>query len=61
MKNFAKILIACGILFVGLSALLLGYNEPASAEYLMCLANIVLGFIMFVLGVIYLLVKNKHK
>lgn len=58
MKNFAKILIACGILFVGLSALLLGYNESASAEYMMCLANIILGFIMFVFGAIYLIVKK---
>lgn len=58
MKNFAKLLIVCGILFVGLSALLLGYNEPASAEYMMCLANIILGFIMFVFGAIYLIVKK---
>ena len=58
MKNFAKILIFCGILFVGLSALLLGYNEPASAEYTMCLANILLGFVMFVFGTVYLIVKK---
>jgi hypothetical protein len=58
MKNFAKILIFCGILFVGLSALLFGYNEPASAEYTMCLANILLGFVMFVFGTVYLIVKK---
>lgn len=60
MKNFAKILMACGVVFVGLSVLLMGYNDPASAEYTMCLANIILGFVMFVFGAVYLIIKNKH-
>lgn len=58
MKSFAKILAACGIVFVGLSVLMLGYNDPASAEYTMCLMNITLGFVMFVFGTIYLIVKK---
>lgn len=62
MKNFAKILIAVGIVVAGLSAMLLGYNTPGSASYQMCMIDVVIGFIMLVFGGLYLWThRNKQE
>lgn len=49
MKNLAIILAACGTVIMALSAILLGYVERSSTEHMMCLADIILGFIMLVI------------
>ena len=46
MKNLAIILAACGSVIMALSAILLGYVERSSTEHMMCLADIILGFII---------------
>mgnify|MGYP000149556735 CR=1 FL=1 len=62
METLAKILVVCGILTAAISLLLLGYNEQGSASYMLCLMDIIIGFIMFIFGMTYLLVlKNKQK
>lgn len=58
MENFAKMIIVCGIVIAALSALLLGYNEQGSASYMLCLIDIIIGFIMFAFGSIYLVIKR---
>ena len=61
METLAKVLAVCGILTAAVSALLLGYNERGGASYILCLMDIVIGFIMFVFGMTYLLIlKNKQ-
>lgn len=59
MKNLAIILAACGPVIMALSAILLGYVERSSTEHMMCLADIILGFIMLVIGAVYLIVKRN--
>lgn len=62
MEPLAKVLVVCGILAAAVSLLLLGYNEQGSASYMLCLMDIIIGFIMFIFGVTYLLIlKNKQK
>ena len=62
METLAKILVVCGSLTAAISLLLLGYNEQGSASYMLCLMDIIIGFIMFIFGMTYLLVlKNKQK
>lgn len=62
MKNFAKILIAVGIVIAGLSVILLGYNTPGSASYQMCIIDVIIGLIMLAFGSLYLWIyRNKQK
>lgn len=62
MEILAKVLVVCGILTAAISLLLLGYNEQGSASYMLCLMDIIIGFIMFIFGMAYLLIlKNKQK
>lgn len=62
METLAKVLVVCGILTAALSLLLLGYNEQGGASYMLCLMDIIVGFIMFIFGMTYLLIlKNKQK
>ena len=62
MNGLAKLMTAFGGVMALLSALLVGYNAPGSAPYVLCQINIVIGVIMLALGIIYLVVKrNKQK
>lgn len=61
MKNYANFLIACGAIMLLLSLLLLRYNQPDSAAYLLCLADIAIGFVMLASGGIYLAVTKKKQ
>ena len=56
METLAKILVVCGILTAAISLLLLGYNEQGSASYMLCLMDIIIGFMTYLL-----VLKNKQK
>lgn len=62
MANFAKLMTVVGIVMADLSALLLGYLEPGSAEYTLSQIDIFLGILLFAFGLGYLLLKsNRNK
>ncbi|MDU3013490.1 MAG: hypothetical protein ACLRSP_19240 [Flavonifractor plautii] len=61
MTNFAKFLMAIGIVFLLLSVWMMQMSEPGTAAYIMDGLNLILGLLMIGTGAAYLLWKNRHK
>lgn len=61
MKNFAKFLMALGIVFLILSICMMQITEAGTASYVMDGFNIVLGLLMIGVGAGYLFWQRRRK